>query len=302
MIGSEKETEQIACSKDYPRIAPKIAVLVRVRNEFRALPEFWRMLSDQNIASQCEYIFLDCGSTDGSLEYLLTLPASVYRIAPEHFSFGRSCNQLIERSTAPVICFLSAHVFLEQKDALDSAIVALSQGQFSAAYLRQVPNSILGASVYEKAQLARRYPAKTRCTKVRCPGGFSNAASIFTRDSWLRNPFPDIHGSEDFRWVQRHLQLGGTLLYLAATTARHSHNESPEELFIRVSLNVRARGTRRSVARSGTYFIGVFISLLRVGGSLGEAWHYAVAHASAYFPRGDGAPNAEQAASIVRIR
>ena len=277
---------ELVCIKDHRFPGAQLSVLVRVRNEMKALPRFWASLMQQTFASQCEWIFLDSGSTDGSREFLLSLPARVYSLEGETFSFGRSCNQLMELATAPMACFLSAHVFLPQQDALEQAVKVVGAKPFAAAYLRQIPNPLLGSSVDERAQLVRRYPVLDPIVPLDRPEGFSNAASILTRDSWQRIPFPQIDGSEDFAWAQQHLARGGALYYLSSILAEHSHNETPAQLHQRVALNVRARGGVRSFWRGNLYLLGVFVALLRAGATVREAWSYASAHARAYWTGG----------------
>lgn len=265
---------------------PSVSLLVRVKNEMPALPEFWSRVCSQTIFSSAEILFLDSGSTDGTLEFLRSLPVSLYQIAPEDFCFGRSCNQLMALSRAPVTMFLSAHVLLERADTLEAILHLLSTHTHGAAYLRQVPNRLWGANFYEKAYLARRFPPrKEPVLELKTPGAFSNAGSALNRASWERNPFPEIHGSEDYLWAQRHLELGGSLFYCPGLTSMHSHNESPEELFQRVKLNVRSRKIRGSYFVATYYFIGVIVKMLCVGAPISETWRYAAAHARAYAPR-----------------
>lgn len=264
---------------------PSLAVLVRTRNEVAALPEFWHRLSSQTYFPKAELLFLDSGSTDGTIDFLLDLNAGVYAIEPEDFNFGSSCNLLMSLSRAPIAVFLSAHVFLEQNDALERCYEILSAHEYSATYLRQVPNLVTGASTYEKAQLAKRFPLRSEFfVPMNQPAGFSNAASALTRASWERLPFPEIHGSEDHAWALQHLASGGKLFYMAGLTAMHSHKESPEALFRRVRLNCIARKQKGSLLRAAYYFCGVLVSLIKHGASLTEAWSYASAHARAYLP------------------
>lgn len=116
------------------------------------------------------------------------------------------------------------------------------------------------------------------------PGGFSNAGSGLTRAAWLRNPFPEVHGSEDFIWAERHLKLGGKLFYLPNITILHSHRELPDTVFQRVRLNALARGVKGSYLKSTYYFCGILASMLSRGASLTEAFDYARSHARAYLP------------------
>jgi glycosyltransferase involved in cell wall biosynthesis len=264
---------------------PHLAVLIRVKNEASALPEFWRRLSLQTIFPRAEIIFLDSGSSDATLKLLLELPACIYKIPPEEFQFGSSCNLVISLSRARVVTLLSGHVLLEQHDALERLFETLIAHDYAAAYMRQVPNMMWGASAYETAYLARRFPPeRSEIIELLKPHGFSNSASGLTRAAWQRNPFPEVNGSEDFLWAKQHLALGGKLFYIPSVTVMHSHRESPDEVFRRVKLNVRARGKNGSYLEAAYYFGGVFLSLLLRGTALCEAWQYAQSHAQAYLP------------------
>ena len=263
----------------------KLSILVRVKNERLAIAEFWERLSSQTVFPCCETIFLDSGSTDGTLEYLIGVGGSLYQIDALAFNFGSSCNLMMQLSSAPIVVFLSGHALLTGKEDLEKIYLALRGQRGAALYMRQVPNIVLGANHYEEIFLARRYPPSTRAiVRLGKPGGFSNAASALTRDAWERTPFPDMHGSEDFEWANRHLAGGGSLFYLPSVRVMHSHAESPDGVFRRVQLNVRAKNRRGSIASSTYYFLGVFVRMVLHGASTPEAWQYAAAHARAYLP------------------
>lgn len=270
-----------------PGPTPQISVLVRCFNEVGALPAFWQSIRGQTAWELAEIIFLDSGSTDGSLEFLVRQPCRLYQTSPGEFQFGRSCNQLMRLATAPLAMFLSAHVLLEDQDALQRVIEFMDSERMQAAYLRQIPNSILGFSSYEAAYLRHRFPKGESASRMFVPSAFSNAASVFTRKSWQQEPFPEVHGSEDFLWAQKHLLRGNELYYLPQICALHSHNESPQEVHRRVRLNAVARGATKAYGKALFYFIGVFLQILRVGGSFAEARRYAWGHASAYFVEDD---------------
>lgn len=282
---------------------PALSVLVRVRNERASLNEFWARLSSQTLFPKVEVLFLDSGSTDGTLQFLKPLAASVYQISAEDFCFGTSCNLLMSMSRAPIACFLSAHVLLENRDALQKVHSALIGKTRTAAYLRQVPNEIFGATCYERAYLRKRFPPRSQSEiiEIATPAGFSNAASALTRDSWEQNPFPEIHGSEDFIWAKEHLALGGTIYYLPGVTVMHSHGDPPNAVYERVRLNVNARNLRRSYPRALYFFSGVMIAMLAEGSPWIEAFRYASSHARAYAPGGSDVGNPPLASDVQRI-
>jgi glycosyltransferase involved in cell wall biosynthesis len=281
---------------------PALSVLVRLKNERPSLDEFWARLSSQTLFSETEVLFLDSGSTDGTLQFLEKLAVSIYQISAEDFCFGASCNQLMSVSSAPIACFLSAHVLLEDRDALQKVLSALVGKTRTAAYLRQVPNEIFGASCYERAYLRKRFPPRSQSELIEMatPAGFSNAASALTRDSWEQNPFPEIHGSEDFIWAERHLALGGKIYYLPGVTVMHSHGDPPEAVYERVRLNVNARKLPRSYSRAIYFFSGVLLAMLAEGSPWIEAFRYASSHARAYAPETSDASNLPSPSDVER--
>jgi hypothetical protein len=185
-------------------------------------------------------------------------------------------------ANAPRSLFLSAHVLLEKDTVFQEIISLLDPQREQAGYLRQVPNSVFGFTTYEKAYLNRRFPSGTSLQRLREPAAFSNAASALTQKAWLKNPFPEIHGSEDVLWAQEHLRQGGELFYLPHLLALHSHNETPIQVYQRVRLNVVARGQTRSYRHAIFLFAGIFVQILRAGGSFRQAWSFAGSHARAY--------------------
>jgi rhamnosyltransferase len=266
--------------------SPSVSILVRVLNEVAALPEFWKRLRQQTVFAEMEIVFLDIGSTDGTLEYLLEQPCTVYSMiaaSKEDFNYGRNCNRVMAFSHAPVVIFLSAHVFLTDPRTIESITELLGQSSRPAAlYLRQVPNAIMGFNFYEAAYLARRFPAGSAPQLQSTPAGFSNAASALMRSAWEAHPFPDLHGGEDVAWADKHLAAGGELLYLPQLQVLHSHDWTPQQVYDRVRLVAEARMEIGQYGKSIYYFIGVFVSTLRHGADLREAGRYALAHARAY--------------------
>ena len=256
-------------------------MLVRVKNEIAALPAFWTALEQQTIFRRIEIIFMDSGSTDGTIEFLRSKPCDLYYLKGE-FNFGRSCNQIASLSKAQILVFLSGHVLLAQNDALEQIAELLEHAPFGAAYFRQVPNHTLGCNAYEIAHLRRRFPSGEGIIRLHRPGAFSNAASAIARAAWERQPFMEIAASEDFVWASQHLNAGGDLFYLPQLRVMHSHNETPEGVYRRVRMNVEARHQTKSYAKAIYVFAGVYISMLRIRASHSEALNYARAHGSAY--------------------
>ena len=273
--------------KDHPVVEPLVSILVRVKNEARAIGPFLESLQRQDIFPRTEVIMLDSGSTDGTLEALLEFPASVCAIRPEEFSFGPTCNLVCSLTSAPILSLMSGHIVLCVDDLLSKACAAFDgKSVLTAAYVRQVQNPQLGCSAYERAYLRRRFPPGP--SEIRMPAGghaFSNAASFFTAESWRAIPFPDMKASEDYFWAESLMAAGGSVFYLPFLNVAHSHNETPVDLRKRVTLNVRARNLAGSRLAAAKYLIGVTGACLLEGAGPWEALQYGWAHARSYLSR-----------------
>lgn len=267
---------------------PMLSVLVRVKNEKAAIGPFLASLHAQKNFPNVEVIFLDSGSTDGTLEEILTFPASVYTIIPTEFVFGRTCNLLCSLARAPFLSLMSGHIAFENKNLLSKALDCFPASDIlMGAYARQVPNQALGASSYERAYLRRRFPSGDGPIAMKKGDhAFSNAASFFTAHAWRHLPFADIEASEDYVWADTLLQQGGNIQYLPELVVHHSHNETPAAVRKRVEINLSARSwKKRSAIRASKYFFGVFFACVMEGARPTEAMRYAMAHGMPYMRR-----------------
>lgn len=275
----------LRCLKIHEVKDPSISVLVRVKNEISAITPFLQTLRQQSIFAKTEVIFLDSGSTDGTVEKLMAFSGSVYAIDSSEFMFGPTCNLLCSLANAEFLSLMSGHIEITGTDTLERALAFLKAAPaFSAAYFRQIPNESLGASSYERAQLRWNFPNGVNPVMQSSQKHvFSNAASLFNANIWRKIPFPAVTASEDYLWIEKVLEAGGHLFYLPHLVVRHSHNETPEQLHRRVVLNVEARphnNLRWPAAIK--YFCGVSVACLLYGAGPVEAFKYAKAHGGAY--------------------
>lgn len=290
----QKKFKTLELKKEHRLTSPSLCVAVRLKNEIELLPAFWESLERQTALDEVEFIFLDSGSTDGTLEFLLEKRCTVYTIESSEFSFSKTCNLLFELSLPPVICFLSGHVQVVEEKFFQEIIDFCCNRKLVAGYVRQVPSELAGYSPYEVAYLARTFPTFTeKVVDIGLNHSFSNSASFITRDSWLLTPIPEVIASEDWVWANQHILKGGKIYYLSHLSVRHSHNLEGEQIRRRVEVHTFGKfGNRVMPLRAMYYLLGVFIFTLFHGANLLEAFSSATNHAIPYLFRRSATLNA----------
>lgn len=264
--------------------SPKISIAVRVRNEEAMLPYFLASLKKQLGVETAEIVFLDSGSTDNTRSLILdTQPsASVYTIEPTEFSFGETCNLMMRLTSAAHVLFFSGHVILSSQATLKDTIRHIEHLGNVSAYFRQIPCKVAGFSVYEQVFLSRAFPEMSAETP-RIFKRFSNAGSVVSREHWNRIPFPPVIASEDGIWAARVAAAGLPVHYFSKISIEHSHNEPPQLVRKRVTINKLARyGPRPMPIRAAAAFVK-YVALQTVyGENLGRAIRFAHAHGRAF--------------------
>ena len=276
--------KSLRCLKKTATASPQLSVAVRVKNEAPMLPYFLNSLRQQLNINSVELVFLDSGSTDNTLELILRgLPqAALYSIHPSEFSFGATCNLMMHITSAPYVAFFSGHVILRSPTTLLDAMSHINTLGNISAFLRQVPSPTAGFNAYEQVFLSTAFPDMRSQTPISFKR-FSNAASIVSREHWLKVPFPDVIASEDGLWATRAAKLGLPIHYFPKILIEHSHNESPRQVRKRVQINKLARfGTRKMPLRAAASFIKYMALLSLKGEHPVRAFEFSAAHAGAF--------------------
>lgn len=264
---------------------PIITIGVRCKNEIKYIPRLIESLFESGYDPEVhELLFLDSGSSDGTLAYLSSLdyPLSLYSIPEESFEFGSSCNLVMEISKGEYVVFLSAHVEIKTKEFFDVVEHRISEG-IDVGYFRQVPNTYIGASSYEKVFLTIAYPSRKLVFGAMSRRSFSNAGSLVKKSIWETFKFPNVLASEDKIWEKVVVSNGIHVEYMPELVICHSHNEPPSKVYNRVKINKIARyGNRKKHILSVIHFVKIFCVLVIFCGKLKTSFCYAVAHAKAY--------------------
>jgi molybdopterin-guanine dinucleotide biosynthesis protein A len=197
-------------------MAVQLEVVVRCKDEY---PHVVRTLAALQ-AMSCRVLFIDSGSTDGSLDVAQRSGVEVIHIAPGSYVPGKVLNEAMKRTTGDVVTFVNADAVPLTSDAVERLARLCQQGR-AAAFGRQVPRE--AARPLTVLDHERAFPVRQHTHKLR--GFFSMAASAIRRDVWEALPFDeDLRFSEDVDWTSRLRAAGLAVEYEPAAIFEHSHD------------------------------------------------------------------------------
>jgi glycosyltransferase involved in cell wall biosynthesis len=202
-----------------------ISVLIRVRNESRALREVLARLDEQAIDAEVEVVVLDNESGDDSVAVALRSGARVYSIPQHLFGYGRALNLGVELCRGSIVVVLSAHSVPGTDRWLKDLVTPLWEGvDIGAVFCRQVPVSGQVSRI-DQHRFGVFPPADTildsdsflaECTSGRHPyeaALFSNSACALRRAVVIRTPFRDLPIAEDRAFAVDYVMIGGKIAY-----------------------------------------------------------------------------------------
>jgi rhamnosyltransferase len=204
---------------------PMISILIRVRDEARALDDVLRRLEEQVIDARAEVVVLDNESVDDSGAVAQRFGARVFSIPRHLFGYGRVLNLGIELCRGEIIVLLSAHAFPGSQDWLGDLVEPLRyDGEVGAVFCRQIPMDDVSRLERQRFGVfpAADYILDRESFVAQCEAGrhpfevilFSNSACAIKRSIALKFPFRDLPASEDRAFVLDYIMAGGKIAYL----------------------------------------------------------------------------------------
>jgi glycosyltransferase involved in cell wall biosynthesis len=195
---------------------PAVSVVIRCRNEARALGAVLDQVLAQEGAPPFEVLALDSGSTDGTLALLGRYPVRVATLPAGTFSYGRALNAGAALARGAVVVYLSAHARPRGRGWLAALVAGFADAAVCATFGRQIP--IPGVNPIEAIATARTFPPSP-------PAGvtFSTANGAVRRDTVLARPFDEeIAIAEDHVWAIG-VAPPARIVYVPEAVVAHSH-------------------------------------------------------------------------------
>lgn len=204
----------------------KISIVIRCLNEKSNLEVLIPKLLNQSY-KDFELIFVDSGSTDGSLKVIEDYITSnknfnLYHIKKNEFTFGKSLNIGFNNSNGEIIVSLSAHCFPKHNIWLESIIKPFKNPDVGISYGLQSHHSLTRHS--ESSVQKTWFNGKSRITT---DAFLNNGNAAYKKTVWENFLFDEeLTGLEDIDIGIKAKNNGWKIYYSAEADVEHLHEEN----------------------------------------------------------------------------
>lgn len=203
-----------------------ISVLMRSHNDIKYIRKTVSALLEQLLEEELEIISCDDHSTDGTAEYLQSVP-ELRRIAPPEGKYipGKTLNHMIRQAKGEIIIFNNSDAIPQNREYLKNLADAIKNSDADCVFGNQIARQDAFSVVrkdYERAfgdgSIAANWEGNF----------FSLVSSGFRKSDLLARPFnEEIRYSEDADWVKRY---DAKVVYVPDAVVEHSHNYTLPEV------------------------------------------------------------------------
>ena len=202
-----------------------ISVLMRSHNDISFIRKTVEALLSQDLDEPVEILSCDDHSTDGTGEYLASLP-HIRRIAPPPGRYvpGRTLNYMVSQAQGEYIVFNNGDAIPQHKEYLKNLVSPLKDAGVDCVFGNQIPRK--DAFLVVRKDYERAFGDGS--ISCRWHKFFSLVSSGFRKEDLLRHPFDEtFQYSEDSQWVNRR---DVKIVYVPDAVVEHSHNYTLTEV------------------------------------------------------------------------
>lgn len=214
-----------------------ISIIIPVKNASFWLRSQYDAFANQTLFQASELIYLDSGSTDGTIDILKTLNVSIIHILPNEFNHGSTRNVGAEAARGKYVVMTvqdaipSSNKWLEQLMAgfIDETVLGVcgqqvvphDQDKNPIEWFRPVSKpGIKKVSFKNPEEYIRLRPEEK---KKFCRWDDVNA--IYRKEALLEIPFRHLNFGEDSQWAHDVLTRGFSIVYNSMAQVYHYHHE-----------------------------------------------------------------------------
>jgi rhamnosyltransferase len=221
-----------AASRESADPQPSVSILLLIKNELSFLKESFPILSRQDYTGKIEYIYVDSGSTDGTVEFMASQGIAAHPIAPMDFHHGKTRNLAASLARNDILVYLSGDAVPTCENWLSNLIAPFQDPRVGGVYGRQI--ALPTTSTMRTYAMEFEYPMEAQVRDLKTVdkpnlGMFrmSNANSAIRKEVWARFKFDEtVIMSEDVGMCYNILTSGMQVHYLPDAAVIHCHDRS----------------------------------------------------------------------------
>ncbi len=211
-----------------------VTVAVLTHNPGGLLARQVRAVFDQTLPRTVEFLALDSGSTDGTLEVLAAHSCRVITISLEPFDFGRARDMAFEEARGDIVVSLSQDAIPAHVTWLEHLVRPLDDPGVAASCGRSIPDPDREEAQFPWERNGFFYfTREMRTFFARYGRGLSNANSAIRREVWARLRFGAQPTGEDFRFQIKLHENGFRIAFPDDASVLHHHNYTVRTLLKR---------------------------------------------------------------------
>ena len=202
-----------------------ISVLMRSHNDIKYIRQTVEMLLAQMVDDAVEIISCDDRSTDGTAEYLASVP-ELRRLAPPEGKYvpGKTLNYMIGQAKGDIIVFNNSDAIPQNREYLKKLTAPLKDKKVDCVFGNQIARQ--DAYYVVKKDYERAFGDGS--ISAEWDNFFSLVSSGFRKPDLIAKPFNEnIRYSEDADWVKRN---SAKIVYVPDAVVEHSHNYTLKEV------------------------------------------------------------------------
>jgi rhamnosyltransferase len=240
VLKRKKQTPQIT---SYPRIGPsgcKVSIVIVTYNGAEFLDEVLSMIKNQKVDFSYEVVFVDSGSTDGTLDIIKKHSHSFCSIDKEDFNHGLTRNFGVSKTNGEIIVVMTQDAIPKDENWLRNIIKYYDDEEVGGVYVKQVPrdecdhitakrinDSFIGRDNMVMTQINnfKEYAILNPYQKYALTN-FDDVCGSFRRCFWEKNPYRKMVFGEDLRFGIDIILAGKKIVYTPEVPVIHSHNRS----------------------------------------------------------------------------
>jgi rhamnosyltransferase len=211
---------------------PSVSICLLMKNELASLERSWDRIADQAYEGPVEYVYIDSGSTDGTLDFMRARGVEPHEIPPAEFHHGRTRNLAASLATHEILVYLSGDAIPLDRHWLAHLVTPFEDPAMGGTYGRQVAPEGIGP--LRRFTMEQEYPETGEVRDLSAVdrvhlGLFrmSNANSAYRRAVWERFRFSErVLMSEDMGMCRDILTNGMKVAYVPGAAVWHCHEKA----------------------------------------------------------------------------